>query len=436
MKLYDTSQKKLISLNKKKIKMYVCGPTVYNDVHIGNIRPAITFDVLFRYFKYLGKDIIYVSNITDIDDKIINSAINQNRQELELANFYFEEYLKILNQLNILTPTFMPKVTDNIESIVSFIEEIVEKNIAYKTENGIYFNVGMVENYGIISKIKNEENIIGSRVKEDILKKNPADFVLWKFTKKGIFWNTKYGQGRPGWHTECIVLLNKLIGLKADIHGGGIDLRFPHHENENAQSIAVNGTNLADIWMHVGHLMVDNSKMAKSLNNFVTAKSLLEEYSPNSIRWMFYQTSYSKSMNYSKKLILESNNNLQKLEIGINKIKANLILNNFSIDSKIIKISSKIENYFENNLDLPNIVTEIQELVKLSRKLINDKEWILLQSSLRMITTVFSILGIEFEDIFSTKNIEILYKWHEKVLEKSFIEADKLRIILESKKIL
>ena len=436
MKLYDTSQKKLITLNKKKIKMYVCGPTVYNDVHIGNIRPAITFDVLYKYFKYLDKDIIYVSNITDIDDKIINRSINENMKELELANFYFEEYLKILNKLNIDLPTFLPKVTDNIELIITFVEQSVKKGIAYKTDRGIYFDTSKVKNYGLISGIKKEENLNAVRIKEDIYKKNPADFALWKFTEKGISWKTKHGVGRPGWHTECVVLLNSLLGEKVDIHGGGIDLRFPHHENENAQSVAYNNINLANIWMHVGHLMVDNNKMAKSLNNFITAKELLHKYNSNSIRWMFYQTGYAKEINYSHNLITEAKNNLLKLEVGINKIKSNLILNNFSIDCKKIKIISKVINHFENNLDLPNIVMEIQEIIKLSSSLIRDKDWGNLQIYLRNVTTIFEILGIKFKDRFSNDNIELLKKWYKNILEKSFTEADKLRKILENKKIL
>lgn len=435
MKLYDTSSKNNIKLEKKEINIYVCGPTVYDHVHIGNIRPSIIFDVLFRYLKYKNKEVNYVSNITDIDDKIIDRSIRENIGELELSDFYFNEYVKILDELNIIRPTHMPKVTDNINEIIKFIEKMVDDKKAYQTKNGIYFDTSKIKEYGIISGNKIEDNISNKNSEDNDFKKNISDFALWKKTNIGIMWDSKFGKGRPGWHTECVVLLNKYIGLQADIHGGGIDLRFPHHENENAQSVACNQVPLSMIWSHVGHLMVDSKKMAKSLNNFITARDLLKNYNSNNIRWMFYQVGYGKPFNYTKNLIEESKNMIDKMEVEINRIICFLIINN-SYEKKKIFIDDSTDAYFENNLDLPNVVMSIQNKLKESSKLMLKKEWKILNDEINKINSILEVLGIKFKWQFTEDIIHKIKEWNLKLIEKKYNEADMIRSLLIKNRIL
>ena len=246
IKIKSSSTNKDIVFDQKKITIYNCGPTVYNDVHIGNVRPIVTMDVLYRFAKFMGIDVYYTHNITDVDDKIINRSKEENRDEKELANYYYEQYLKILDALNIKKMDLMPKVTDNINDIIKFVKLLVDKKKAYVVDGDVYFDLTQVKDYGSVSHQKIENLLEGVRKEKDDKKHYPLDFVLWKKTKEGINWKTEWNDhGRPGWHTECVVLINKYIGDQVDIHGGGVDLKFPHHENENAQNLAAYNKPLA-----------------------------------------------------------------------------------------------------------------------------------------------------------------------------------------------
>ena len=287
MKIFNTISGKLEEFKPMKegqIKMYVCGPTVYNYAHIGNMLPPLVFDMVYRYFKYLGYNVIYVSNFTDVDDKIINAAIENNCSEKEITEKFIKIYLDNMKDLNCLDISYRPKVTETMPEIIEFIQKMLDNGSAYKSGDDVYFDVSKVPDYGILSKQNLEELDAGSRIEVSENKHNPYDFVLWKKTDKGIKWDAPFGIGRPGWHTECVVMINKLLGSCIDIHAGGVDLKFPHHENERAQSIAVNNSPLANYWMHNGHVMVNGVKMSKSLGNFTLAKDIIDKYNSNIIR--------------------------------------------------------------------------------------------------------------------------------------------------------
>ncbi|MDE6894410.1 MAG: cysteine--tRNA ligase, partial [Malacoplasma sp.] len=316
MKLYDyiSQQNVEVSSTNKTVKMYVCGPTVYNHVHIGNLRPIITFDVLNRLLIELGYKVIFIHNITDIDDKIINKALQEQKTEFEIAEFYEKKYLEILDVLNIHKQNMLfPKVSTHIKDIENYIKKIMENNFAYFKNGDVYFNTLKSNQYGTISNKKIDDLLIGEKSQLNSNKNNSQDFVLWKKTDIGLNWETEFSQGRPGWHTECACLINKYLGVQTDIHGGGVDLKFPHHENENIQNIAVVGKPLARIWMHVGHLNINNEKMSKSLQNFILAKDLLKTESANTIRWFFYQTNFSNPLNFTTENLNNSKNELESI---------------------------------------------------------------------------------------------------------------------------
>ncbi|MDE6429472.1 MAG: cysteine--tRNA ligase, partial [Malacoplasma sp.] len=300
MKLYDyiSQQNVEVSSANKTVKIYVCGPTVYNHVHIGNLRPIITFDVLNRLLIELGYKVIFIHNITDIDDKIINKALQEQKSELEIAEFYEKKYLDILDNLSIYKKNMLfPKVSTHIKDIENYIQKIMDNNFGYFKNGDVYFDTLKSDKYGTISNKKIDDLLIGQKSQLNFKKNNSQDFVLWKKTNIGLNWDTQFSKGRPGWHTECSCLINKYLGIQTDIHGGGVDLKFPHHENENIQNIAVTGKTLARIWMHVGHLNINNEKMSKSLQNFILAKDILKTESANTIRWFFYQTNFTNPLN-------------------------------------------------------------------------------------------------------------------------------------------
>ena len=326
MKLYNSLTDKIeefIPINDKKINMYVCGPTVYSYAHIGNMRPVIFFDTVYRYFKYLGYDIKYASNFTDVDDKIINAAIELNTTEKEITEKFIKIYLDDIKGFNCTDIDYRPKVTETMNEIIDFISLLLEKGYAYKKGNDVYFRVNKVPTYGSLSNQDVKELAYGNRIEVSNDKENPYDFVLWKITDKGIKWDAPFGTGRPGWHT------------KIDIHGGGIDLKFPHHENEMAQSYGAWNHSLANYWMHNGHIMVNGQKMSKSLGNFILAKDLREKYSANVIRIGMLKTHYRLPLDISDTLFNESSSIDEKINNALKQSKLFIDLNDLEIKSDI-----------------------------------------------------------------------------------------------------
>lgn len=433
MKILNSSTNKKSTINKNDISIYVCGPTVYNHVHIGNIRPIITFDVLNRYLLFKGANVNFIHNITDIDDKILKKAREEKVSELELSSFYNEQYKIILKKLNILDVK-MPKVSENMNDIIKFVERLYNIGYAYMLNDGLYFDTSKINGYGEVSNMKIEELEDGKRININDNKKNQNDFVIWKLKDDGITWSSPFGEGRPGWHTECVVLIEKFIGGPVDIHGGGIDLRFPHHENENAQFEALHSKPLTNTWMHVGHLMINNEKMSKSIGNFILAKDIINEWGANTVRWFFYQTKYSKPLNYTHEQMYSTKQDIEKIIYELNKATSYLIINDKIENKKILP--SNIDEYFKDDLNFPNIVTELQVMTKSTSNLIRNKNWNELKNVRNYILTTLDILGIIVVDIFNPETISMLKRWNDLIKDKKFKEADILREKLSFKKVL
>lgn len=436
MKIYNHLLNKKERLETKTLNIYVCGPTVYNHVHLGNIRPIIAFDVLNRTLKELGYEVNFVHNITDIDDKIIKKAKEENKSELEISSFYTGKYFDILDKLNIDKSNIsFPKVSENIKNIIEYIELLVNKGFAYFIDGDVYFRTSKIKDYGKVSGMQIDELEDGSRIDQNNKKENVKDFTLWKKTDVGLNWETKYSNGRPGWHTECAVLINKYFNQQANIHGGGVDLKFPHHENENAQNIAINNKPIAKLWMHVGHLNIDNTKMSKSLNNFVLAKDLLEKFNSNTIRWFFYQTSYSNPINYTYDLLTKLESEVESIINSLNSFKSYCILNNEFNEN--LNFDKSFLNPLLDDLNFPNTISFIAEKIKEANLLLRKKEYKQLNNlyfNIKYLLT--NILGLQIKDIHSKENIEILLEWNKLKNDKKFDEADKKREILIKQKLI
>jgi len=323
--LYNTQTRKkeeFIPLVPGKVSLYACGPTVYNYFHIGNARAFIFFDVVRRYFEYAGYDVTYVQNITDIDDKIIAQAIEENISFKDVADKYAQAFLDDCAALGIKAPHQQPRATDVMDSIIAYIATLVAKGHAYEANGDVYFDTSSLPSYGSLSGKKTEEQLVGARIAENPYKRNPTDFTLWKHSKPGEpIWQSPWGEGRPGWHTECVVMSQKYLGESFDIHGGGIDLIFPHHENELAQAVAITGKPLANYWMHNGFLNIDGEKMSKSLKNFFTARDILQEYDPEAIRFFFLSKHYRSPIDFNRDLMEESKRAVDNFYTALKELK-------------------------------------------------------------------------------------------------------------------
>ena len=323
LKIYNTlsKEKELFKpLDQKSIKMYVCGPTVYNFAHIGNARPAVVFDMLYRLLKNIYPEVIYVRNITDVDDKINEAARKLNKPISFITKKYTDIYHQDMTSLGVLRPNHEPRVTDNIDQIISMIQRILDNKKAYINDNHVLFDVTSFDEYGKLSNRDKDEMLSGARVEVADYKKYAGDFVLWKPSNKDEpGWNSPWGYGRPGWHIECSSMVETYLGEEIDIHGGGQDLIFPHHENEIAQSCSAhNSKSYARYWVHNGYLNMEGEKMSKSLGNIITVKELLEEYDGEVIRLALLSTHYRKPINFGKSLLEQSKNILNKLYKKLN----------------------------------------------------------------------------------------------------------------------
>lgn len=428
LKLFDDASNTYKTLDNDQISIYNCGPTVYNHIHLGNARPIIIFDVLYRYLKYLGKEVNYIVNITDIDDKIIDAAIKENKSEIELSNYYTNQYLEIKKALNTL-PMHNPKVTDVIYEMIDFIQRLIEKGYAYVGNDGdVYFNTAKLENYGCVSHKKIDELKTGARIITSDDKQNPTDFVLWKITNKGVQWESPWGLGRPGWHTECVYLIDKFANHHVDIHGGGNDLKFPHHENENAQNMAIYNEPLADIWMHIGMINIDGQKMSKSLNNFILVKDLLAKYPYQALRWFMYSGNYAGPINFSENVINENIDAINKIESTINQAKTYLYINNYDLNNvKPSQLNQSIIENLDNNLNLPNVITNVYEIVKQININIRAKKFDEVNTKVNELLAALNVLGIEFDNKHNIENLNLIDQWQNSLKIKDFEQADKAR---------
>lgn len=446
LKIFNTltnKKEEFKPIKKSEVSIYFCGPTVYNYVHLGNFRPPIIFDIFHRLLLELGYKPKIVSNYTDIDDKIINQAKIEKKSEKQLSEFYIKSYEECLTKLNILKLYSHPKASEYIDAMVDAIDKLIKSDYAYKINDDIYFRESKINSYGKLSNQNLDDLQAGSRIDVSSNKENPFDFVLWKYTSdSGIKFDTKIGLGRPGWHTECVVMVNNVFKQKIiDIHGGGFDLKFPHHENEIAQSLALNNTNLANYWMHVGFLLTNGEKMSKSLNNSVLAVDVLNRHTPNGIRLFFASSHYRSPINYTEEILSSFDKIANKYYQSLKRANNLCQINNIVIDDKkIIKEDyDKTVKYLSDDLNTSNVVSILDKEIKEINQLTSSKEKNYNQIA-KLISTfkkISSIIGLAFDlKKLSSEDIS-LYKEYLSAYEiKDFATSDKLRTKLIEKDIL
>ena len=436
MKIYNSLTDKLEEfkpIEEGKIKMYVCGPTVYNYVHIGNMRPAITFDMVYNYFKYLGYDVKYASNFTDVNPKIINAAKELGITEREVADKFIEAYLNDLKSFNCGEIDYRPRVINHMEDIYNFITKLIEKDMAYVVDGDVYFRVSKVKDYGMLSNQDIEELRSGARVEVDEKKESPLDFALWRRTEDGEQFESPWGMGIPGWHTECVVMINSIFGSKIDIHGGGVDLKFPHHENEIAQSVALNDNYLANYWMHNGHINLDGEKMSKSLGNFILAKDFIKEHDANTVKLALFKTHYRLPLNFTDEVFKEAQVLDEKIYNALKQ--ANLVIQVNSLNVGKLKEDKKINEIMDEDFNTPNLITYLIDLIKdLNVALRNNSN---IEEIYDKIMLVNQILGLKYDlYVMSEEDKELYSKWLDYRKNKDFNKADELRTILAERNIL
>lgn len=427
MRIYNSLTDKLEEfkpLKEGQVSMYVCGPTVYNYVHIGNMRPVITFDMIRNYLEYLGYKVTYASNFTDINPKIIAAAKTLEITEREVANKFIKAYLDDLAAYECGRIDYHPTVLENLNNIYDFIAKLLEKGYAYEVDGDVYFRVSKIKDYGCLSNNSLEELESGARVEVDEKKEDPLDFALWRKSLEGEHFDSPWGPGIPGWHTECVVMINSLFGSKIDIHGGGVDLKFPHHENEIAQSMALNDNHLANYWIHNGHINVEGVKMSKSLGNFILAKDFIKNHKPNVIKLAMFKTHYRLPFNIKEELLNECNLINDKIYNSLKQANLLIQINNLEVN-KITK-DDNINKIMDEDFNTPNLITYLLELVKeLNNNIRSNKDVTTTYDKILLIT---KILGLHYEFTTLTDSDKALYhSWLEAKKNKEFKTADTIR---------
>ena len=446
MKVFNTLTKKkeeFVPLEEGKVRMYVCGPTVYNYIHIGNARPMIVFDTVRRYFEYKGYDVNYVSNFTDVDDKIIKKAIEEQVSAQEISQRYIAECKKDMAGMNVKPATKHPLATEEIYGMVEMISELIDKGYAYEKNGTVYFSTRKFKDYGKLSHKNLDDLRSGGRsllVSGEDEKEDPLDFVLWKPKKEGEpFWESPWSDGRPGWHIECSVMSRKYLGEQIDIHAGGEDLIFPHHENEIAQSEAANGKEFARYWMHNAFLNIDNRKMSKSLGNFRTVREISEQYDLQVLRFFMLSAHYRSPLNFSAELMEASKNGLERILNATDNLKhliASVAAEEMSAEEKeaFSKTDAYVEEFekaMDDDFNTADAIAAIFELVKYANTTAtaeSSKEY--LRGLLDRIVKLGDVLGLILD-----KKEELLDADIEKLIEerqaarkaKDFARADAIR---------
>ena len=405
--------------------------TVYDDTHIGHARTFLSFDLIVRYLRNIGFKVTYVRNITDVDDKIISRAKELNLDPTDLVQKYINSMQEDFESLGMINPDLEPRATENINSIISLIETLIDKGHAYEGDSDVYFSVESFKSYGKLSGRNLEDMLAGARVDIDVDKKNPSDFVLWKKDTDGIKWDSPWGPGRPGWHIECSAMSIDALGETFDIHGGGSDLKFPHHENEIAQSECVTGKEFAKLWMHTGSLRIDKEKMSKSLGNFVTVKESLKNHSPEVLRLFLISSHYRSPLNYSDESIEDAKSSLDRL---YNSIKD---LQYLTKESDKSEYSDKFHNAMQDDFNTPSAISVLFEIARQVNSLKKDnkiEEATKLASELYDLSSILGLLQKDPNDYFrdginiSESQIQSLIDKRNKArTEKDFKLSDKIR---------
>lgn len=443
MKLYNTMTRKkedFVPLHENEVRMYCCGPTVYNYFHIGNARPFIIFDTFRRYLEYKGYKVTYVQNFTDIDDKMIQKANEEGITVAELAERFIEEYFKDADGLGIKRASYHPRATDHIEDIIQFIEKLIEKGYAYEVDGDVYFDTTAYEDYGKLSKQNLEELEAGARIQPGEKKKNPMDFALWKAQKPGEpAWDSPWGKGRPGWHIECSVMATKYLGETIDIHAGGQDLTFPHHENEIAQTEALTGKPFARYWLHNGYINVDNRKMSKSLGNFFTVRDISREYDLEVVRLFMLSAHYRNPVNFSHELLDQAKSALERLYNAKNNLDhllrqtqdRELTQQEQELYDEMDGYIKKFEEAMEDDINTADALAVIFDLVRdANTHLKAESSKKLVQKTYDVFKTLTHILGIvqKKQEMTLDEEIEALIEKRQQArAAKDWATADKIR---------
>lgn len=447
MRLFNTltnKKEEFKPIEEGKVSIYICGPTVYNHAHIGNTRPMIVFDVLRRTFEYLGNDVTFVSNYTDVDDKIIKAAKAEGITEKELTDKYIKAYEDVRAGLNIEDPTYKPRVTETMPEIINFIQALIDKGYAYEVDGDVYFHVTKVKEYGMLSGIKVEDLIAGASDRtlsvDDKKKESTTDFALWKKTNEGIQFDTPWSKGRPGWHTECVVMINKLFkDGKIDIHGGGQDLKFPHHENEIAQSMAYNGHPIANYWMHNQMINIDGEKMSKSLGNVLWAKDLIVEFGCNVFKWLMLSTHYRNPLNMTDDVIAGVRKEVSKVENATKNASLYLQVNHVPAHDYKKETVDAMVNALEDDLNTSLALTQVLDQVKVLNQVmrVREKDNDVIATEYATLVKMGDVLGFLFEGTkLSEEDIALYEQWNAYKKEKNFDEADRVRKDLTERGIL
>lgn len=416
-------------IKENEVSIYVCGPTIYNHAHIGNARPVVVFDVLTKFFRYIGYKVTHMSNLTDVDDKIINQAIKENCSEKEITDKYAAAYFKLLDDLHASKADIVPRVTETMDEIIAFIKDLLDKGYAYEVNGNVYFRVSKIDDYGKLANINKEELEVGARIEENKEKENPLDFALWKNTDVGIKWDSPFGKGRPGWHTECVVMINNnYSGHLIDIHGGGNDLKFPHHVNEIAQSKALYGTNIANYWIHNAMINIDGEKMSKSLNNFKLAKDLIDQFGGNVIRMCLLSAPYRSPVNFSDETINSSKMEIEKILNATKMASVRLQVNSYKNDDYDKELVNSFLNELANDLNVANGFTVLYEVVKKLNISLRSNN---LQDVNKYYNTIIEINKILSFDLkiktLDDDEINLYKEWEEFKKQKDFVKADECR---------
>jgi len=450
IKLYNTLTRKkelFQPIEENKVKMYVCGPTVYNYIHIGNARPAIVFDTVRRYFEYRGYEVNFVSNFTDVDDKLIKAANELGEEVPVIADRFINAYFEDVKALGCKEATVHPRVTENIEIIIDFIQALIDKGFAYEQGGDVYYKTRSFRGYGKLSHQSIDELRVGARIEVGEKKQDSLDFVLWKAAKAGeIYWESPWGDGRPGWHIECSAMAKKYLGETIDIHAGGQDLAFPHHENEIAQSEAANGKTFANYWMHNGYINIDNEKMSKSLGNFILVHHIIKQHDPQLIRFFMLSVHYRHPINYSEELLESTKKGLERLRTSFANLKhridssTNLTTDDEEWLNKISNLHDEFLVAMDDDFNTANAISTLFELSKQTNYYLESKNTStkVIASFIEMFERLFGVLGLALEDeeLLDEEIEELIEKRIEARKNRDFALADQIRDELKEKNVI
>ena len=432
IKFYNSlsnSVEDFVTQEKNKVSMYVCGPTVYNYPHIGNMRPVVVFDTLRRFLTYVGYDVTYVSNYTDVDDKIIKAAKQEGKSEKELTDFYIGEFEKTLKGIGSQVPSITPRVTEYMDKIIAYVDNLVKIGAAYVVDGDVYFRVEKIKDYGALSGINVEDLRVGARIEENTQKESPLDFALWKKTEEGIRWESPWGLGRPGWHTECCVMIDTIFPRHfIDIHGGGYDLKFPHHENEIAQSEATHGNKIAKTWMHNAFINFGNEKMSKSLGNVVYAKDMIAQYGGVVTRLVILNAHYRQPVNFTDDTVKEAQQIVSRIQMAYKQAALKLQAAGVDLD-KFLEALADYLNTANALAELYNVLKDVNQLIRNRDADLNE-----LNNLFKTLTDMFYVLGLDITYVKFDDDISTLYKEYLQSKEnKDFAKSDEIRKILTTK---